>query len=839
MNRELVEKISKRIYSLFVVNTAAAGIQQKNGAYITKYIPISPSLIEYMILAKGSMGCYQQGYKTGYLKWICLDFDCKDKTNPDVEKLHREVIVPVTRFLNEKGIHYLTEFSGRRGIHVWIVFDQIIDKALGFRILNEILNCIPTKELGESGWGLDKFPATDSKKGNKVGKQVKFPLSTHRAGGMSYFYHSDFKYRNDLGTDAFFKEQLEILCNYQENSVKNTMEVLGLSWEYSASYSYKYRRYKILDAIDITLDEIWGVLTKTRVFSEIYTRMKRGQAIPQDWTVILGTLSPCDANVGLLYAVFSEFPNYDEEKTAHNLKQLKDRYYPASFGYLYYIYDLEIEEELDPEMTGFEYLCQHLGISAQTTASMTTSNRVKDNGQLSIEDTINKEKEYLLYNDESPDIYIWNQLNLLKMVDRQEMQEVVDFAINNGSYKESVGAVRIFERQESEDKKRKLISLSARDRVITTHLALELCRDYNQRWRSFSYRPSLTSRNDIFYAWYRSWSNYIDRIRTFLQVPFFDEFGILFIDLKGFYDHLDFLAVYILLNKEISEKASNILKSLISYNDMLMTQINSGNRIGVPQGPAYARIIAEIYLNRIIKKKKKQYENEITILRYVDDITIICKPGFPCNELFYELRDYFSRYGLPINTEKSQCYGKIRSLSDKQRMTLLHTDDFNYDLRNDPMDELLLAAERRNRLVHYLEDHSFDIKSLGYIFGSKTMQEAKDWCFNYYSAQIIGSTIGRGSNFRRFYDYVFRNKEYLITCLTKKLFELIPINSVNFSNFIDTLYLVVQEHQIESQGFERIKNEYFPQIDTSVISDNDSAVLESLKLIHLEEDDES
>ena len=104
MNRELVEKISKRIYSLFVVNTAAAGIQQKNGAYITKYIPISPSLIEYMILAKGSMGCYQQGYKTGYLKWICLDFDCKDKTNPDVEKLHREVIVPVTRFLNEKGI---------------------------------------------------------------------------------------------------------------------------------------------------------------------------------------------------------------------------------------------------------------------------------------------------------------------------------------------------------------------------------------------------------------------------------------------------------------------------------------------------------------------------------------------------------------------------------------------------------------------------------------------------------------------------------------------------------------------------------------------------------------
>ena len=839
VNRELIEEISKTIYSLFVVNTAAAGIQQKNGIYITKYIPVSPFLIENMILAKGSMGCYQQGYKTGYLKWICMDFDCKDKTNPDVERLHEEIIVPVTEFLNRKGIHYLTEFSGRRGIHVWVIFDQIIGKELGFRILNEILQNIPIEQHADFGWGLDKFPATDSKKNNKVGKQVKFPLSTHRTGGMSYFYLSDFKYRNDLGTDAFFKEQFEILSNYQENSVKNTLEALGLNEQYSLSYSYKYRKYKVLDAIDLTLDEIWSVLTQTRVFSEIYSRMKRGQAIPQDWTVILGTLSPCDVNTDLLQAVFREFPNYDEEKTAKNLKQLKDRYYPASFGYLYYIYNLEIEEELDPEMTGFEYLCQHLGTSAQTTASMTVLNRVKGNVQFSIEDTINKEKEYLLYNDESPDIYIWNQLNLLKTVDRKEMQEVVEFAINNGNYKESVEPFRVFERQESEDKKRKLVSLSARDRVVTTHLALELCREYNQRWRSFSYRPSLTSRNDIFYAWYRSWSNYIDRVRTFLQVPFFDEFGIMFIDLKGFYDHIDFLAVYELLNKEISEKASNILKSLISYNDMLMTQINSGNRIGVPQGPAYARVIAEIYLNRILSVIEKQYENNIIILRYVDDITIICKPRFPYNTLFYELRDYLSRYGLPINTEKSQCYGKIRSLTKKQRMTLLHTDNFNYDLRNDPMDELLLASERRSRLVHYLEDHSFDIRSLGYIFGSKTMQEAKEWCFTYYSAQIIGSKIGRGSNFRRFYDYVFRHKEYLSTCLKMNLFELIPINSVNFSNFINTLYLVVQEQQIESQGFERIKNEYFVQIDTSMVSDNDRAVLESLKLIHLEDDDES
>ena len=95
MYRELIRKISEKIYSLFVVNTAAAGIQQKNGVYIRKYVRVSPSLIEGMTVSGCSMGCYQQGYKTGYIKWICLDFDCKDKTNPDLQSLYNEVIYPM------------------------------------------------------------------------------------------------------------------------------------------------------------------------------------------------------------------------------------------------------------------------------------------------------------------------------------------------------------------------------------------------------------------------------------------------------------------------------------------------------------------------------------------------------------------------------------------------------------------------------------------------------------------------------------------------------------------------------------------------------------------------
>ena len=53
----LMHDIAQLEYTLFVVNTYAAGIQQNDGRYITKYFPMSPFVIEHMLLKHGSMGC--------------------------------------------------------------------------------------------------------------------------------------------------------------------------------------------------------------------------------------------------------------------------------------------------------------------------------------------------------------------------------------------------------------------------------------------------------------------------------------------------------------------------------------------------------------------------------------------------------------------------------------------------------------------------------------------------------------------------------------------------------------------------------------------------------------
>ena len=121
----MYKRIAEKLYDLLVINSYAAAIQQPDGRYITKYFPLNSFVIEEMLKNHGSMGCYQQGYKTGRIKWICFDFDSDSKNNPDIESMFSEMVSPFLDILDRLSISYLTEFSGRRGIHVWIVFDSI------------------------------------------------------------------------------------------------------------------------------------------------------------------------------------------------------------------------------------------------------------------------------------------------------------------------------------------------------------------------------------------------------------------------------------------------------------------------------------------------------------------------------------------------------------------------------------------------------------------------------------------------------------------------------------------------------------------------------------------
>ena len=832
---QIIKDIANIEYSLWVVNTYAAGIQQPNGCYITKYFPMSPFVIENMLLSYGSMGCYQQGYKTNRIKWICFDFDCKDKMNPDVYELYKNCVRPFTNVLDELEIKYLTEFSGRRGIHVWIIFKTVFEKKLGYRIVCELeKKCRVLSEIKDNEeWGLDRFPATDTSRGNIVGKQVKFPLSCHVAGERSYFFCGEFQKKEDTESEVFLNEQLGIMKAYMPNEITEVVRKLNIDTTYSETTKLKYRKYCLQDNIEVTSDQVINILSETRVFREIFQRMQQGNSLHQDWLVILGTLYLCDADAIIVTDVFRRFPNYDERKTFSNIEKLGKSYFPATFGYLYRIYGITLEENIDPEETGLHYLLRRCGVEANILQQIENTNEKKTIYDISV--TAKKEKNYLKENDEVADVYIWNQLCNLKNYDFRFYEDLIKDIEEGKKIQFTPKNFKVFNRIESEEKTRKLVALSAKERIITTNLALRLCDLINESWKSFSYHISYTSNEYIFYHWYSSWGRYLDHIHVFMDVPFMDNYEVFYIDLKGFYDHIDFLAVLRSFEEVLDEKARNIFVFLTEYNDKLMKKIQNGDRIGVPQGPAYARIIAEMFLDKLLNSVLKKFDQKkIYSYRYVDDMVFFCRPDFDSRMLFDELMSFFPLVGLPVNLNKSKYYGKICDLSGNEKVQILHSDSFNYDLTENDYTGYMLEEEKKSKLKEYLIENPFNVGSLGYIFGKYTISEAQIWCLQNCRTEILSACEGRGSNYRKFYDFLFQNEKYIKIILDNQELKLIPLKSLNFSNFIHTLYYAVQDRIISPPIFERIKEEYLKKILDNELKKDDCIIVKALLLVNAE-----
>ena len=540
----------------------------------------------------------------------------------------------------------------------------------------------------------------------------------------------------------------------------------------------------------------------------------------------------------MMTSLFGRFPNYDVEKTVVNIRRLKDRYYPATFGYLYRLYDLDMEPDIDPSMTGVDYLAKRLSFDAEIIRQLRDKNEkecLSNKGNI-----INKEMRYLKENDEVVSVRLLNKFGNIKNIEMENIEKYVNSILSNDIDHDRVAIPKYMEytRHEEEGKKRKLVSLESFDRIVTTSLALRLCQELKHPWQSYSYRVSYMEADNLFYPWYSSWGRYIDQIRLYLDLPFMSRNYVSYLDLKHCYENIDILLIYNSFKSSVSLKGCRAFEYLCAYNDRLMKALNDGNRIGMPQGPAYARILTEIYLDKIIGEMLAVGEKEIPpdcrnvyrLFRYVDDIVVFADDEAAAKELYKVLSDGFWRRGLPINIEKSKYCGQISQLSLEDRNKLLHKENFSYLLTDKDLSKAVFDNERKSQLMKYFRKNPFKMDLMGYVFSVYTFEEAKEFYFDKYGGKIMSSIEGRGKYFRQFYKYLLSHSAHIQRAAKEGWFGAIRIDSINFSNFINTFYFMLQDNRIADSDARLIILHYInDEFNMEQASAEDKFTIEAIK----------
>lgn len=783
-----LDELAIKLINTFFYNRHVYAIQEKNDNkffYITNYKKIDPPTLKYILKTKGSVVSYQQNIEK--LQWICLDFDIKSEClennyNFFSDDYYRKLLLAdleiTIDFLNDKKIHYLVEFSGNRGFHIWILFDQEISKKLGFAIIESIVNSLKLKNCNniDDPLTIDKFPKTSSSKGNKIGLGVKIPLSFHlKSDRYSYLVENIFDIQpiNEL-TEEFLSCQLELLNKVKKNNVKDIIIKLNISSLeefniYDRDIGYLHRN----KPLDTVIDE----LSKCEIYQQLFQKpiSTLNEVERKIITATLIRLSCIDdTNFGkkLLLDFFSRDElNFNKEITEKKLN-LFTNLYPPSIAFLEKTFHTTSQFCYENDIKHVLQLLSDVEVVK------------KDEISNLVQWIINSEKKYLTQNDEVSLNFIYDDLSELS-------QSFVINELNNiklGKPDNSLITYYKYKREEG-NKERILYSLSAITRVLSSTVMFaidDFIYGQHQYSNSYSYKLNRSGyTNDLFVSWNSLWLNFAKDIDDKLSDPAYESYYILKVDLTKYYDSINLTFLREKLFKNPSPEMSLVLdnldetrrseyKNLCEYLINICTYIND---TGVPQGPAFARYLAEIYLSEIDSYIKDSINEMEHFYRYVDDFVIFLQSKEKAQELKESLELRFKQMDLNLNIEKT--YIKKVKEAKKDLILLDHSKYFidGIDKNRTTHKAKEKAILLLNNMVENFDEHIKDFPFfLTHLIDSTFVKHKKSQIIQ----KVTASSIGRGSMFKHFY----KNLVFKFNC---ELSFYRNIEGLSRSNFINEL----------------------------------------------------
>lgn len=795
---DLYEKISKLLFKRFVVNPSAVAIQHEDGRYVTLKTSITSDMIRMMLIGGYSLGTYQQQPYNDKLKWICFDFDVKKKTDnyQELIELKEKYIIPFTKSLKEKNISFITEFSGRRGFHIWIFFDQIISKNLAYTIINSLCQDIYDEINVDSKFNIDLFPKTKSGKiPNKYGLQVKLPLSKHKSSGTYSYFIKDierFDFRKIYKLDKLFLEaQCDIIKGIDENDVTTLLKNCNISVNTKEEFVDYHKQFINVNS-NIKLADIKYVFCNEKALSMIWNGISLGVLNSFERILLVGIFSHMSCGEEILHEILKKQNNYNKIITQEMIRKYKKFMFPVTFKYLYQYYHLQNCPEERKNIYIDDYIFDYLGITVDKYELLS-----RDKKSINfIKDIVNKEINYFYYNDEVYNFEVLNDMKFFTYYDFSNIQDYINDVEKGIKDIPNIIEYYSYVRKEN-DKERILITLGAKERIITTALVNKLIRYCQEDYKSYSYHLNLGIGGDVFYPWITSWNRYKNDVSQYFNIPFFEDYIFLKIDFKNYYNNIYLQSVFEQfdnIEKFIHrDEFINIYRYLLNFNEKIMMKIYN-NIQGVPQGPAYARVLVELTMDRLINQFFMQNGefSKLKMYRYVDDIFVFGMDKIQMYDFLEKFCEFFETRSLFLNRQKTKIYGRIKDLLPQDRLEFAEFKDFNYDIfqLNNCSDDIFDQEQFETDYLKFIyRKKEWDINDTNLIFSDKIDNAVKEKFYQQFNHQIITSELGRGSLFRKFYDYIFADSIKSKKFFENRMFDIVPEESINQANLICSLIM--------------------------------------------------
>ena len=551
-----------------------------------------------------------------------------------------------------KPENILYEDSGGRGYHIWMFFEQPIE-GYDALFLNEILKS-KLKDLS-----FEFFPKQPTLNDNrKYGNLIKLPLGEHK------------KYNNRSRFFTLNDGQIKIISDLNEN-LKHLDVVVKIKSEKIVELVNQYKKiikYETNTLIEeeyeprprkIYKNDIDKLFNNCSAINALKNKAIKGDALTHiEITNLSNTLLSLKDSRDYIHSLIkASLGNKYSYQVAEKELKLIEKLQPANCktlisngickGYCKPEFKKRCEDE---SLRSTSPLYSQVPISLKVNESLSENILEKICSIENIRLAYYRLKEYhknedALFYDEFDFIFFEKDFDINIKLTSLMIKNRVDIPI---IHYEKVGIPKKIE-SDGNMVKRTMAYSSVFDQIIAQsilNIVGEILESIFQE-NSYGYRQNYTNRNsyNIFEDWREKYPSFRNTVLSKLRDP--DIKYYICCDIKGYYDNIrkDTLISQLRLIIENTYVLELLEKIINSYS------FDENNELGLPQGPAYARPLANLYLNDFDKELKDLSDG---YFRYVDDFFVLFDSFEKATKVNEWIVNRLNDFGLKLSDDESK-----------------------------------------------------------------------------------------------------------------------------------------------------------------------------------------